>query len=770
MKKLLLLVLLALLATMPVFAQKSFDMRYNEAVEYYTQKQYDKAIKVLEAAKKSPGVTSDQVAKATRFIKQCQASKQKMADLNLSKESVFFSGAGQKDSVYVTAGKAWQVTSHPEWCTTWSDSDIIYLSAKPNDGNEARQGVVEVTMGKERTAYVLVTQDKRQDFVCPVRIHTVPGRAIVYVDNGPGMLTEDFSLGEGSHKVMIEKSGYLRKDTTIVVTPANADGMSCVVKLSPTFATVSVNVKPADGYEFESPATLDISGNEVNLHPNIIKSFNVDQELSYYSLYEDNLIPLHPGQYVVKAFSEGFKPASQSISLDRGRNQQLDFTLVPICGTLSVYDEENAAGAVVYVDGKMAGEIPVSDMVLKKGKHSVRVVKEGFMPDTEEYEVNIEEDKRANVNVSMQPYSVYNIYSEPLYCKVYLDGKPAGTTPLDLVLLDGSHELRFEKSGYYSQTHYITTDLSSLSHEMPIELDKAYPVFIASDKDSLGISITQARGKKIFVSPSKVKTPAEITLPLSKKPYHIELLNGNRTRAYRSNFTFRNPRRDRINILTWANGPAILAGQWYLVPPPAEFAFTGIEKSYQRIADANFLRFKVFPGLSTSLAKASFFWENGGNIIYPNTSKGKMGLKPGDEGYQDVMMIPAISLIFLNGELRMGGALTQHIDLNLLATYAWYPDVSSLVTFTHMSGHDAFAGLELNSRIPVFNVSLRAGVQAFYGKANIARPNATASQDIENQYVILDYNLPVQNMQFVVGVGFSLGGPDSRGQNIIRIF
>ena len=74
MKRILVLLLLAMLSSFAAFAQKTFDARYNEAVEYYTQKQFDKAIKVLETAKKTSGVTKAQVAQATRLIKQCQAS------------------------------------------------------------------------------------------------------------------------------------------------------------------------------------------------------------------------------------------------------------------------------------------------------------------------------------------------------------------------------------------------------------------------------------------------------------------------------------------------------------------------------------------------------------------------------------------------------------------------------------------------------------------------------------------------------------------------
>ena len=771
MKKLIILLMLTLLASIPMYAQKSFDMRYNEAVQYYTQHQYDNAIKVLEAAKKSPGVTKDQVSKATRFIKQCQASKQKMADLTLSKESVFFPGTGQSDSVYVTAGKGWEITSHPEWCAAWKDADIIYMKAQPNESKESRQGVIEVTMGKERTAYVLVTQDKRQNYSCPVRIHTVPGRAIIYVDSNPGMLTEDFTLGEGRHKVVIEKSGYVRKDTTLVVDSSNSAGMTCLVKLVPTFATLSVDIQPAEGYTFDTPAMLDISGNEVNLHPSIIKSFNVDQELSYYSLYEDNIIPLHPGQYIVKAFADGFKPETRNISVERGGILKADFVLEPICGTLSVKDEENAADALVFVDGAEVGSIPVTDLVLKRGRHVVKVEKPGLMSEKPQYEVDIEEDTSTDLKVSMQHYSVYKITSEPLYCKVFMDGKPAGTAPLDLVMFDGTHQLRFEKTGYFPQTQFITTDLKSPAHELSVELQKAFPLLVTADKDSLGISITQNGGKTIFARPSEDKTPTELYLPLSKKPYHIELIRADRKKAYRGNFMFNNPRRDHVNYLTWTDGPAVVSGQYYLVRPPEIDGWSPIKKPYYRIADVNLLRFKVLPGLSTSLAKGALFVQSdASSIYYPATSDGKLEMKEGDEGYKNVTLIPALSIVFLNGEFRIGGGIMQYCDVNLLASYAWYPNLSKVLTFTHMSGHDAFLGLELNSRIPVFNVSLRAGLQAYYGKANIARPNAIASGGIENRYVTVDYVVPVNAMQFVVGMAFSLGAGESRGQNILRVF
>ena len=114
MKRLITLLLFIFVATTPIFAQKSFDMRYNEAVEYYTGKQYDLAIKTLDAAKKAPGVTADQKAKADRLIRQCRSELTKLGDLNLSKDAMLVPDTGARDSIYVTAGKKWEVSAVPE--------------------------------------------------------------------------------------------------------------------------------------------------------------------------------------------------------------------------------------------------------------------------------------------------------------------------------------------------------------------------------------------------------------------------------------------------------------------------------------------------------------------------------------------------------------------------------------------------------------------------------------------------------------------------------
>jgi hypothetical protein len=217
---------------------------------------------------------------------------------------------------------------------------------------------------------------------------------------------------------------------------------------------------------------------------------------------------------------------------------------------------------------------------------------------------------------------------------------------------------------------------------------------------------------------------------------------------YRGKFRFDDEKKNQINLLSWTNGVSLLNADWYLMRAP-QFSYNETEDlswSYNRIADISLGTVPIVRGLSTSVAKGSLFWES----VHT-------------EGHGP-MVIPALTILFLNGDFRMGGAIFQYMDVNLLASYAWYPNVSSFMYFTHMSGHDIFLGLELNSRIPIFNLHLKAGLQAFYGQANLLREGTTKIFDVK------PYNVPIQDFKFVISAGFTLGTNRSRGQSILRIF
>ena len=772
MKRLFSLLLVLLLATTPLFAQKSFDMRYNEAVEYYTSKQYDLAIKTLEAAKKAPGVTADQKSRADQLIRQCRSALTKLGDLNLSKETILAPGAGMRDSIYVTAGKKWSVTAVPDWCKTSVESDVLFISVEPNETAESRKGVIEVSMGKERTAYLLVTQDPHRDVSHTVYIRTVPERAIISVDQNTGMLADQFSLSEGKHHVRIEKNGFEKIDTVLIV-PRNPHEQDLYhrIELSPTFAIISVDIKPEEGLFFDSNATLDVSGIPVNLHPNTLKSFNVDQEISYYNLYEGNLIPLHPGQYVIRAEADGFKFSVKNVKIEKGETVHLDFTLSAIYGMLSVQDAENAAGAHLFIDDKEVGEVPFSGKI-KTGHHTMRVEKDGFLPEKASYEFDIEEGREQQLNLSMSRYSTYHFTSDPAYCKLYVDGELVGTTPIRVQLKEGLHQLEYEKTGYRTTGEEIMTDLSAPDQEYRITMNKTFPLTISSDVDSLKITITKGSGNNKVIYVDNVKTPATVELPVSKTMYHIRLLRNNMTKAYDGYFWFRGGKRDHLKLLSYSVEDFRMLGINYYLMKPQPFSYPDFQKDFRRLGEVTLAEIKLFPGMTTSAIKGAFFWPTNPQNHFHYVKNGTPVLEPGQEHYQDVTFLPALSILFINEEFRIGGGLHNNVDFDILAAYTWYPPLVKLIPLNHISGHDIFLGAEISSRIPIINAYVRAGFQALYGQANICLPKEVvkSTSSVSERYISVPYTVPINQAQFVLSVGIKLGTKDAKGNNILRVF
>lgn len=775
MKRIVLLLAVLLLTVSQALAQKSFDMRYSEAVEYYTGKQYDLAIKTLEAAKKAPGVTSDQKAQADRLLRQCRSALAKLGDLNLSKETILAPGEGFRDSIYVTAGKKWEVTAAPSWCKTEIDTDVLFLTIAPNEAEASRKGVVEVSMGKERTAYVLVSQDGRRDTEYTVYIRTVPERSIIYVDQNTGMLSDQFQLKEGAHHVRIEKNGFEHIDTVLFV-PRNPreDDLYHRIQLQPSFALLSVDIKPEEGLIFDADATLDISGRQIDMRPNNLKSFNVDQEISYYSLYEGNVIPLHPGQYVLRAESDGFKVDIKNVILEKGKTVHIDFTLAAIYGMLSVQDAENAVDARVFIDEKEVGQLPFNGKI-KTGHHTLRVEKPGFLSEHPLYEFDIEEGKEFLLNISMNRFTTYSFTSDPAYCKLYIDGELAGTTPLKVQLVEGLHQMQYEKQGYFTYSEELKAEASDDEQEYLIKMVKTWPLPITCDEDSLRITITKGRGLNKVTYVDDVKTPAVVELPVSKSLYHVTLSRRNLTKAYDGYFWFRSGNRDRLNLLSYSRENFRMFGVNYYLKRPKPFLHdTQFEKGFQRIGEVTLGELMLFSGMTTSAAKAAFFWPSDPqrHIHYPANTAGKYGLEPGDEHYQDVTFLPALTMIFLNEEFRIGGALHNNADIDLLAAYSWYPNLSKIIPFTHVSGHDIFLGGEITSRFPILNVNIRAGLMAFYGQANICRPADVVkySSAVQERYISAPYVIPYNDAQFVISVGVKLGTRDAKGNNILRVF
>lgn len=228
-----------------------------------------------------------------------------------------------------------------------------------------------------------------------LKISTEPSGADIYIEN---VLSNEMLVGDGGKRVIIEKAGYERIDTTIIVTSETTDYH---FPLTPEFGSVSVSIMGNRFLPFSSGPNLSINGHPVDLNPVFKRSFSLKENIRYYELYEDSEIPLPPGSYTLSLSAEGYHSVEKSISVDKNTSQTIAFTLEPFAGYLTITEDHFNRGATVFVDDILLGQLPIQHCIIPIGKHKITLAKEGFAPVRESYYVSIREGIETKKTVKM---------------------------------------------------------------------------------------------------------------------------------------------------------------------------------------------------------------------------------------------------------------------------------------------------------------------------------------------------------------------------------
>jgi hypothetical protein len=115
--------------------------------------------------------------------------------------------------------------------------------------------------------------------------------------------------------------------------------------------------------------------------------------------------------------------------------------------------ETQPLGASVWIDGRVAGEAPLSIRDLRAGLHRVRVAEEGYAPAELTFEIP-EGVSPPPLRFVMAPlFAPTEVFSDPAAAAVTVDGRPVGTTPVErLTLGPGPHTIRLEREQFASTT------------------------------------------------------------------------------------------------------------------------------------------------------------------------------------------------------------------------------------------------------------------------------------------------------------------------------
>jgi len=159
---------------------------------------------------------------------------------------------------------------------------------------------------------------------------------------------------------------------------------------------------------------------------------------------------LRPGTYTLQAHKSCFKPLEKQFEVVDDINQMLNFSMHKLPGRLlleahgSDKPSVKLKGAQVSIDGQSVGRTPLAQLEVNPGRRNVEIQAENYQHLQSELAVE-GCDRIQSFDLALVPnWSEITISSIPDSAAVWVDGKSIGTTPLNLDVLAGDHELELK--------------------------------------------------------------------------------------------------------------------------------------------------------------------------------------------------------------------------------------------------------------------------------------------------------------------------------------
>jgi len=806
MKKGLLTLLVLMVAGLTGIAQtagekESYETMKNAANLYLqngdfaaAKAQYDGIFKLYRQYEEFTKEIRPDYEKCLRELDKLAAAKKESERLVFSEPFVNFAYTSETHNVTVLAGRGgsgkWEIESCPEWCKLTKAENNLAIVAEANPDPSFRNGEILIKMtvgGKTVSRGLPILQIARPIEERSIRIITNPEGSQVTIgsDPTPRITPVTLSLKEGEIPIHILRNDYFAIDTYITV---SADDDPKVTKeyhfdLTPRFALAKLTINAATGNLDDKNPKLFIGGKQINLDGYYgrggIRTFNTAGSfISHLELYQDNernfVIPLEPATYMVTATAEDFEDYSYTFTVREGETVPLDVIMTPKRGTVRFFNGRNADGAIIKDGmtpiGTLADQLEVQ---LTADDHKISFEKKDFMSEVPTYTIHVKPGETLDFEVNMNPLSYLSINSVPAGVEVIINGVAEGIrTPVyNKAIPLGENTITLKQKSYYPMTFIRQSGVIGGIDTLNVTMKPSHPLRISSDSfrsttnalNGFNVYLTSIDGGEPRIHEYDHFTDAVIDLPYGKYKYEFRRfsngpepgfsggmrLRGDRRRkdlAYKGTFNF-NEKHTSLNRMSYSESGSFsaISGELRLSDT---FIDAGEGNSYKEIGSLSIFKFPVFPGYSTSLARATAFKSE-----LPETAL---------DGAPQYLF--SGSIFFLNGEMRVGGDVHQNLDVDLLASYAILPEIHNLgwsmlegISFPYVNMTDIFVGLELHSRLPVLNASFKVGYRMMKGSANIFKNKSYSSY-------------PFDSSGIHASVGFSLGGRDSKGANILRVF
>lgn len=586
---------------------------------------------------------------------------------------------------------------------------------------------------------------------------TYPNNAFVdfgFVGQRPQLSSATIEINAGEYKVKISKDGYETIDTTVLI-PSDGSTKVLEISLKPVFAKLQLDIFTDDKSQPQIYPVINIDSARISMTEMFdktkIKSFDDLGNVEFFKIYSGGVIPVPEGYHRILISTTGYKPYNKELISRKGAFDLIHAQLEPISGFITVADMGNAMDAKVYLDNNFIGNVPVFKYKATVGNHKVKIVKDGFKTENEDFPVLIREDQEETLNIGMKIFKQYRLKTNPTGAEILVNNQRQGFSPYDIFLYEGKNEVVVKKKGYLGVSQIFTIDNTVKNSIDTLEyvLESTFPIKIESESDSMSVVVSR-KGELIS---DKFKTPVVLEIPYGN--YRLSLFDDKR-KVFSG--TFRHDGKTNVNAPCYSRGTFVtLDAEYYLQSLPAycDENFQSINY-YNLFASGSFGKFNLFPGLSTTVLKANVFKVNSlfeGEVIDSD-------INADEYKYNDYLF--SGSCVFLNGEFLFGGSITKKIDINAFGNFSWYPDITKIIQKNNISGYDYSYGIELSTRFSFFNFKIKYGHYLNNGKFNILM------DDVYNANFLISKPFSI-NSNFV-SIGFNLGQRNGLNNRMLRFW
>lgn len=245
---------------------------------------------------------------------------------------------------------------------------------------------------------------------------------------------------------------------------------------------------------------------------------------------------LTPGKGTLTARKQGFAQSAREITLAQGANPTVSFRLSPQAAELRIRVDQPEVS--IQIDGREIGKTAAagstSSFQVQEGRHSVRLIKEGF--EVLQRDPEFSPGETIVIYENLRPLSikadtaVLRILTSPPDARIYLDGKLLGTASGGSLLLQdlkpGMSRLLVRRDGYEDAERNLTLEPGKAVDQIITLSPKAATLILATNVPAADVAIDDTPKGKTDASGNLTLTglsPASRTMKISKEGYQEKL-------------------------------------------------------------------------------------------------------------------------------------------------------------------------------------------------------------------------------------------------------